>query len=71
MFPACDGNIKLQLQRSTYVAYARRHAKKLQLNLDSSSLHGWDENSVPWMDEYFPYDVHVVLIAVNENEGVE
>ena len=43
----------------------------LQLNLDPPSFHGWDETSVRWMEEYFPNDIHAVLIAANEEEEKE
>ena len=46
MLPACDRNLKLHLRRSNYVAHTLQHAKSFQLNLDSSSLYGLDENSV-------------------------
>ena len=69
MLPPCFGNLELQSKRSNYVAYIFRHANRLQLNLDQSSLHGWSKTAVRWMDEYFPNDIHVVLITANEEEG--
>ena len=69
MLPLCFGNLELQLKRSNYVAYIFRHVNRLQLNLDQASLHGWSETSVRWMDEYFPNEIHAVLITANEEEG--
>ena len=71
MLPPCFGNLELHLERSNYVAYIFRHANRLQLNLGQPSLHGWGKTSVRWMDEYFPNDIHVVLITANEKEGEE
>ena len=69
MLPLCFGNLELHLKRSNYVAYIFRYANRLQLNLDQPFLHGWSETSVRWMDEYFPNDIHAVLITANEEEG--
>ena len=71
MLPACDRNLKLHLRRSNYVAHTLQHAKSFQLNLDSSSLYGLDENSVRLVGKYFPHDIQDILIAVNQKEGVE
>ena len=68
MLPPCFRNLEWHIKRSNYVAYLFRYADRLQLHLDSPSLHGWDGTSVRWMDEYFPNDIHSVLIAANEEE---
>ena len=69
MLPPCFGNLELHSKRSNYVACIFRHANRLQLNLDQSSLHGWSKTAVRWMDEYFPNDIRAVLITANEEEG--
>ena len=71
MLLACDRNLKLHLRQSNYVAHALRDAKSFQLSLDSPSLYGLAENSVRWVDKYFPHDIQDILIAVNQKEGVE
>ena len=68
MLPPCFSNLEWHIKRSNYVTYLFRYADRLQLHLDPPSLHGWDDTSVRWMDEYFPNDIHSVLIAANEEE---
>ena len=41
----------------------------LQLELDLPSHHGWnDDRTLRWMDEFFPSNIHRVLIAANEED---
>ena len=68
MFPPSIENLKLHLKQSNYVACALQHSRGLQLNLDSPSLHGWDENSVSWIDPCFSHDIHYVLTAAKKEK---
>ena len=69
MPPPCLGNLQWQTQRANYVTYIGRYAHMLQFELDSPSLHGWNEDRTPrWMDEFFPSNIQDVLIAANEKK---
>ena len=71
LLPRCHRNLVLHLKRSNYVAYLFRNAHQLQMNLDSTSLHGWVDNSIVWATEHLPSDVDKPFLRSYEEHEEE
>ena len=69
LLPPCQDNLNLHIDRSCYVANLYSESIRLEMLLDSPSIHGWeDEGNAIWYETYFPDDITDLFLLDDRNE---
>ena len=71
LLPPCYRNYTFHLKRTNYISYIFKHAHVLVMNIESSSLHGWDGADVQWTEDCHPPDITDILIEAEKNTEEE
>ena len=72
LLPPCQDDLNFHIDCSCYIANLYSESIRLEMLLDSPSLHGWDvEGNLIWCETYFPDDISDLLLMDNGNESNE
>ena len=69
--PPCAQLLKLHCSRANYVSRMWRYAFSLKLDLESSTLHVWNEDlSQKWIEEAYPDNITEILVKSRDDEEI-